>query len=165
MSMQAVQQPSALFSMVLDQAVTFVEDWVSVSQGPPVRFASEVESGLILHHPWAWERVFINLFLNAVSAMPEGGTITVDARHTDGTIQIVVSDEGSGIAPDLLPKIFEPDVTTKHDSRATGLGLHVVHSIVEREAAEVRAANRPLRGAEFTILIPAAPPLMRSAIA
>src|SRR5262245_66010414 len=53
MSLQTVQHPSALLSMVLDHAVTFVEDWVSLSQGPPIRFACDVESGLVLRHPWA----------------------------------------------------------------------------------------------------------------
>ncbi len=77
-----------------------------------------------------------------------------------------MADEGSGIEAALLPNIFEPLVTTKRIGRGSaGLGLHIVHSIVKREDGEVRAANRPDRGAEFTIWIPATPPLTRRAIA
>ena len=166
MSMQTVQQPSALLATVLEDALTFVQDWVTLSHGPQIRFACEVEPGLMLRHPWAWERVLINLFMNAVRAMPAGGTISVDARHTGDGIQIVVADEGCGIAPDLLPRIFEPHVTTKLGGPAAGgLGLHIVHTIVEREDGQVHAANRDGRGAEFTILIPASPPLTQTAIA
>jgi signal transduction histidine kinase len=166
MSMQTVNQPSAAFLTVLENATTFVEDWVMLGHGPQIRFACEVEPGLVLRHPWAWERVLVNLFLNAVRAMPEGGTISVDARSKSGGVQIVVADEGCGIAPDLLPLIFEPHVTTKSGSKTTGgLGLHIVHSIVQREDGEVRAANRDGRGAEFTITIPASPTLKRTASA
>ncbi len=166
MSMQTVNQPSAPLHTVLDDARLFVQDSVSLGHGPPIRFGCEVEPGLTLRHPWAWERVLINLFLNAVRAMPEGGTIFVDARHKNGGTQIVVADEGVGIAPELLPTIFEPHVTTKSGSQTLGgLGLHIVHTIVQREDGEVRAANRDGGGAEFTITIPARPAGMRIASA
>jgi signal transduction histidine kinase len=152
MSMYAIGQPSAPFQTVLDNATAFVEDSVVLGKGPPVRFVSSVEPGLMLRQPWAWERVLINLFLNAVRAMPEGGTITSNAGRRNGNIEIVVEDEGSGIAPELLPMIFEPQVSTK---ALGGLGLHIVRSIVNREEGEVRAANREGRGAVFTITIPA----------
>lgn len=70
-----------------------------------------------------------------------------------------MEDEGCGIAPDLLPVIFEPHVSTKP---LGGMGLHVVHSIVEREQGEVSAANRAGGGAVFTILIPVRPSLTRT---
>ena len=113
----------------------------------------------MLRNAWAWERVLINLFCNAVQAMPQGGTIFVDACRKNDDIQIVVADEGSGIAPELLAVIFDPRVSTK---TLGGLGLHVVHSIVTQEAGEVRAAIATDAGAEFTITLPAQPVLSRS---
>jgi signal transduction histidine kinase len=160
MSMYAIREPWAPFQTVVDNAVMFVEDSVALSKGPEIHFAASVEPGLVLRHPWAWERVLINLFLNAVRAMPAGGTISSQAHHLDGNIQIVVSDEGSGIDPELLPHIFEPHVSTKP---LGGLGLHIVHSIVTGEEGEVRAANREGGGAMFTITVPARSPLARGA--
>ncbi len=160
LSMYAIGEPPALFQSVLEKATLFVEDSVALRHGPPIRFASSVEPGLVLPHPWAWERVLINLFLNAVRAMPDGGTISSRALRRDGGIEIVVADEGGGIAPDLLPVIFDPYVSTKP---LGGMGLHVVHSIVQREEGEVCAANREGGGAVFTITIPAPSPLTRTA--
>jgi signal transduction histidine kinase len=157
-SMQAIDQPSAPFETVLENARTLVEDSMMSRPGPKIQFECRFEPGLVLRHAWAWERVLINLFCNAVQAMPQGGTIFVDARRQHNDIQIVVADEGSGIAPELLAVIFDPRVSTKI---LGGLGLHVVHSIVKQEAGEVRAANRDGRGAEFTITLPVQPVITR----
>jgi signal transduction histidine kinase len=158
-SMQAIDQPSAPFETVLYNARTLVEDSMMSRRGPAIQFVSRVEPALVLRNAWAWERVLINLFCNAVQAMPQGGTISVDASRNNGNIQIVVADEGCGIAPELLAVIFDPHVSTK---TLGGLGLHIVNSIVKQEAGEVRAANRNGRGAEFTITLPAEPVLSRS---
>lgn len=157
-SMQAIDQPSAPFATVLENARTLVEDSMMSRPGPKIQFDCRFEPELVLRHAWAWERVLINLFCNAVQAMPQGGTIFVDARRQHNDIQIVVADEGSGIAPELLAVIFDPRVSTK---TLGGLGLHVVHSIVKQEAGEVRAANRDGRGAEFTITLPVQPVVTR----
>ena len=157
-SMQAIDQPSLPFETVLKNARTLVEDSMMSRPGPKIHFACHFEPGLVLRHAWAWERVLINLFCNAVQAMPQGGTIFVDAQRQHNDIQIIVADEGSGIAPELLAVIFDPRVSTK---TLGGLGLHVVHSIVKQEAGEVRAANRDGRGAEFTITLPALPVISR----
>ncbi len=157
-SMQAIDQPSAPFETVLENARTLVEDSMMSRLGPKIQFECRIEPDLVLRHAWAWERVLINLFCNAVQAMPQGGTIFVDARREHDDIQIVVADEGSGIAPELLAVIFDPRVSTK---TLGGLGLHVVQSIVKQEAGEVRAANRDGRGAEFTITLPAQPVISR----
>jgi signal transduction histidine kinase len=151
-SMQPIDQPSAPFGTVLENARTLVEDSMISRLGPKIQFDCHFEPELVMRHAWAWERVLINLFCNAVQAMPEGGTIFVDARREHDDIQIIVADEGPGIAPELLTVIFDPRVSTK---TLGGLGLHVVRSIVKQEAGEVRAANRNGRGAEFTIMLPA----------
>jgi signal transduction histidine kinase len=158
-SMQAIDQPSLPFETVLANARTLVEDSMMLRPGPKIQFDCSIEPDLVLRHAWAWERVLINLFCNAVRAMPQGGTIFVDARRQLNDIQIVVADEGSGIAPEMLAVIFDPRVSTK---TLGGLGLHVVHSIVKEEAGEVRVANRDGRGAEFTITLPAQPAVLRS---
>ena len=83
--------------------------------------------------PRGWERVLVNLFLN--SAQAGAKNIHIQARENE----IVVSDDGPGISAELLPRIFQPRVSTK--SIISGLGLYVVQSIVEQNGGTVTAAN------------------------
>ena len=143
------------FEQILGNAIAFVEDSVAAGRGPEISFACDVEPGIQLGGHWAWERVLINLFLNAMRAMPAGGTIQVRARTTDEKIEIVVRDEGSGIAPALLEQLFLPHVSTRASGGSGGLGLHIVETIVKQDGGYVRAANRSdAPGAEFTINLP-----------
>ncbi len=165
-SIESAEGESAPFENILDDAISFVEDSLIARRGPKIRFKRSVVRGIELRRNWAWERVLINLFSNAVLAMAEGGTIHVSARHLPtrhvsarriasdpvaGVVEIVVRDEGPGIAPEILAGIFKPHVST----RGSGLGLHIVETIVKQAGGEIRASNRAEgRGAEFTITIP-----------
>jgi signal transduction histidine kinase len=154
-SIEASSGAGTPFETILANAVEFVEDSRIAGRGPEIAFVSDVEPGILLGGNWAWERVLINLFLNAMRAMPSGGTIHVRARRTAGDVEIVVSDEGSGIANEILEHLFQPHVSA---SRSSGLGLHIVETIVGRDGGQVRAANRDGgRGAEFTVTVPARP--------
>jgi signal transduction histidine kinase len=162
-SMQQVDQPPAPFEAILANAVAFAEDTLVGGHGPEIRFECKVEPGIELRRTWAWERVLINLFSNAMRAMPEGGMIYVSARIDGAQAEIVVRDEGDGIAPEILADLFRPHVSTKARG---GLGLHIVETIVQQEGGEVRASNREDgRGAQFVITIPAEIPVARPAIA
>ena len=152
--LQAGNGTGTPFEQILANAIAFVEDSVAAGRGPEITFVCDVEPGIELGGHWAWERVLINLFLNAMRAMPGGGTIQVGARCTGGQVEIVVRDEGSGIAPALLEHLFLPHVTTG----SSGLGLHIVETIVKQNGGYVRAANRSdAQGAEFTITLPSRP--------
>ena len=157
-SLQAGHSADAGFDHILDDAIAFVEDSLLAGRRPRILFVRDVEPGLELAGHWAWERVLINLFLNAMRAMPQGGTIHVEARRRGEQIHVAVRDTGSGIAPEILGRIFEPYVTTKHTNSAKpagGLGLHVVRTIVHHDGGTVRAANRTdSPGAEILISVP-----------
>ena len=156
-SLQAGHGDCATFDQILDDAIAFVEDSVMVGRGPGIRFVRDVEPGIELTRHWAWERVLINLFLNAMRAMPVGGSIQVAARRCRDEVSIEVRDTGSGIAPEMLERLFEPYVSTKPErpEKPGGLGLHVVHTIVRENGGTVRAGNRSnAPGAEFIITIP-----------
>ncbi len=100
-------------------------------------------------------RAIFNLVLNALDALPSGGTLRLAASAHAGSTKLQVADSGPGIPTDVLSRVFEPFFTTK--SHGTGLGLSIVYRIVEMHGGEVQVVNGPDGGAEFTICIPATP--------
>ena len=101
------------------------------------------------------QQVLLNLVMNAGDAMsntPPGERLLVVSTATHGDARIEVRDRGSGIAPDVLARLFEPFVTTKHDG--LGLGLAICRSIVIAHGGHISAANNPERGATFVVSLP-----------
>ena len=104
-------------------------------------------------HYDALERAFRNLVLNAVEAQEgEDGRVLIRVREEGTQAVIHVEDRGPGIPPDLLERIWDPDVTTK--SRGTGLGLAIVRQTIRHHDGDVTASNRPDGGAVFEIRLP-----------
>jgi len=104
-------------------------------------------------------QVFINIILNALDAMPEGGRLTVASRHglsSEGldTIFIEFSDTGTGIPPSVIERIFDPFYTTKEAGKGTGLGLSVSYNIVKRFKGDIKVASQLGKGTTFTIILP-----------
>jgi two-component system NtrC family sensor kinase len=98
------------------------------------------------------QQVLVNLLVNAIHAMPDGGTLMLASSDvSDNAIELSVTDTGPGLGPELLRELFQPFVTRKKDG--TGLGLWISRSIVERYAGELHAADRSdgVRGAVFTL--------------
>ena len=102
------------------------------------------------------QQCIINLIFNAIDAMPEGGTLTLEGHHDSEKRRVVltIKDTGQGIAPDDLPYIFEPFFTTKSQAYGVGLGLSTVYGIMERHNGSVDASNQPGAGAVFKLNIP-----------
>jgi len=97
-------------------------------------------------------RAILNLVLNALDAMPEGGTLGISAASEADDLLLHVSDSGPGLAPDAARRAFEPFFTTK--AGGTGLGLAIVDRIVDVHGGQVSAANAPGGGAVFSIRLP-----------
>ena len=102
------------------------------------------------------QQCMINLIFNAIDAMPEGGTLTLEGHQDSetGRVVITIKDTGQGIAPDDLPYIFEPFFTTKSQAYGVGLGLSTVYGIMERHNGSVEVSNQPGAGAVFKLNIP-----------
>lgn len=98
-------------------------------------------------------QAFLNILMNAMQAMPEGGTITIELADRKDTLTIVFSDEGKGIPDDILKRIWHPFFTTK--DTGSGLGLPIVRKIVEGHGGTVRIENGPGKGAQVTVTLPA----------
>jgi signal transduction histidine kinase len=101
------------------------------------------------------ELAMLNLVNNSLDAMPSGGTLAVRASASDGKVRIDITDSGSGIAPELLPRIFDPWVSTKPAGRGTGLGLSITRDVITRHGGTISADSEPGR-TTVTILLPAA---------
>jgi signal transduction histidine kinase len=101
-------------------------------------------------------QVFINLIVNSVDAMSDGGTLSIrtELRRDTGTVVITLADTGNGMAPDQLARIFEPFFTTKAEGRGTGLGLSVSLGIVKNHGGTLEAASEPGKGTMMFISLP-----------
>src|SRR5271166_5023439 len=110
------------------------------------------------------QQVFLNLFLNAKDAMPEGGTLTISTVNGH-RVQVRVADTGSGIAQEHIHRIYDPFFTTKNKPRSghtggTGLGLSVTYGIIQEHAGKIRVDSAPGRGTTFIMEFP----LVRKAV-
>ena len=103
-----------------------------------------------------FEQVLINLFINAIQAMPDGGDLFIDVfKEPDSEYEVVkVRDTGTGIKKEVLPNIFDPFFTTK-STKGTGLGLSVSYGIIRQHQGEIAVDSEEGEGATFTVKIPA----------
>jgi signal transduction histidine kinase len=142
---------------IIADAIQSTTDYCIVARKPRIRFVREIDENIRLPGSAKdWERVFANLFLNTVQIMQKPGRIDIGAQQANGVLTITVSDNGPGIPPEILPRLFRPNVSTKKTKGGrTGLGLHIVASIVDKYSGRVVAANGERgKGAIFTITLP-----------
>jgi len=104
--------------------------------------------------PSQLRQVFVNLAVNAIQAMPNGGTLKVATRQSGGHVLLRVEDNGIGMSEPVLKNIFIPFFTTKDVNEGTGLGLPVIHGIVTSHGGTIHVDSSPARGARFDIELP-----------
>jgi two-component system, NtrC family, nitrogen regulation sensor histidine kinase NtrY len=123
---------------------------------PRIRYVERIEPDVPRVSARADElkEVIINLLENARAALGDEGMILVAASHLDGVVELEVTDDGPGIAPDLLSRVFEPHFSTR--SSGTGLGLPIVRRLVESWGGSVGAESAPGGGATLRVRIPVA---------
>jgi len=101
------------------------------------------------------QQVFINIILNALDAMPKGGTLRIQTRQQGQEVVITIADTGTGIEPRHLPHIFDPFFTTKGIGKGTGLGLSIAYAIIKEHEGHISVESEVGKGSGFTITIPA----------
>jgi signal transduction histidine kinase len=154
----AIPDSTPSLAAIVEDAIQSVTDYCTAARKPRMRFVRQIPADFRLPGSSKdWERVFANLFLNAAQVMKKPGRIDIEAEQVSGSLTITVADNGPGIPVEILPRLFRPNVSTKlSSSKRTGLGLHIVDSIVKKYSGSVTAENRVrATGAIFTILLPA----------
>ena len=102
------------------------------------------------------EQVFLNLIINALQAMPEGGgELRVEIDRRDDQVVVRLQDTGEGIPEENLPRIFDPFFTTREESGGTGLGLSIIFGIVEKHNGRIEVDSEVGQGTTFTLRFPA----------
>ncbi len=161
----------------LKTIVTDIEPMIRALLGPEIVVVDDVERPVadIEADRSQLEQVLMNLAVNARDAMPNGGTITIatgeavvttsDAETHDGApagsyVTLAVGDSGVGMASEIVAQIFEPFFTTKGPGKGTGLGLSTVYGIVKQSGGHIRVTSVIGVGTTFTILLPAAAPVL-----
>jgi two-component system NtrC family sensor kinase len=152
---------------VIDETRTFVEHQLHMNQiSLKVDLAPKLP--LINGNAGQLQQVFTNMIINAMHASPSDSEITITTRCSPalgefgGAIEVLFTDQGSGIAPEHLTKIFEPFFTTKEVGKGTGLGLSVSYGIIKDHGGEIRVESEVGRGTTFTIVLPVQKPTTAS---
>jgi heavy metal sensor kinase len=144
----------------LGASVTEQIEPVASAQG--VALTCDAADGVSVTGDAGWlQRLLLILLDNALKHTPEGGRISVRCARANGFAEVAVTDTGSGIAPDVLPRVFERfyrgDPVRSGESRGAGLGLTLAKWIAERHRGTIDVTSRPGEGATFTVRLPARP--------
>lgn len=153
----ARKRPAERRAVNLSQVVADVLD---VMQGKFKKHQIQVEPRIPSCLPSVWadpdqmNQVLLNLVINACQAMPHGGILTLTIQQSGHDLQMIIKDTGCGIPEDQVGKIFDPFFTTKPVGEGTGLGLTVVHGIVQEHDGSIQVISAPDQGTTFIVALP-----------
>ncbi len=159
-SLQEFNRPTSRKKVVVDVVKSLntllllcKSDFVSKRISIVVNYAQHLPQ--IVAVPDQIKQVFLNLLTNAADAcLQRGGVITITAWQEGEEVAVSINDDGIGIEPKKLARIFQPFYTTKPEIKGTGLGLSICHSIVQDHQGEIHVESWPGKGSTFTVLLP-----------
>ncbi|MEW5701209.1 MAG: ATP-binding protein [Candidatus Zixiibacteriota bacterium] len=150
-------QPTDLNQVITDAVEVTRHRWETQAQQHGIVYTIDVERGSEVTVSGTHSDLVdaaANLILNAIDAMPQGGPLTLAARRDGPRCLLSVTDEGTGMTPEEIGKVFSPFYTTK-GSQGSGLGLAVVHGVVTRHHGHIRVESTVGKGSRFVIELPA----------
>ena len=151
----AAEATSVDVNRVVEETLSLVAHPLKASQ---IQIVKDLSESLPPVHGSAnkLQQVFLNLFLNARDAMPNGGMLEVRTAADNGSVEIEIADTGAGIRREDINRIFDPFFTTKSNGRGTGLGLSVSYGIIKEHAGKIDVRSTPGKGTSFHVEFPAA---------
>lgn len=142
-------------NQIVERCVRLVQHQMDIAS---VQLQCELADEVPVMHcdPAQIEQVLLALVMNALDAMPHGGNLLLRTRYLPQSrqVEMQVRDDGMGIPPDLLPRLFEPFLTTKETGKGVGLGLAISKTIVERHGGQIEVESQPGRGTTFYVFLP-----------
>jgi signal transduction histidine kinase len=148
---QVVQYQAVDLEKLLEKILQFLEPEIQ-KQGVTATQSFSPSARPLSADPDLLYRAFLNIFLNALQAMPEGGTLSLTVRHHPQEVEVEISDTGSGLSPEALEKAFDPFFTTKE--KGSGLGLAIVKNTIEAHQGRIRLENGAHGGVAVRIVLP-----------
>jgi len=147
-------QPTNL-NQVIDRSLRLVQHQLDLAS-IHVQLQLDPDLPPVLCDPAQIEQVLLALIVNALDALPQDGNLwlTTGFQREPNTVRIVVRDNGFGIPAEILPRIFEPFLTTKEAGHGVGLGLAISQSILERHSGSIEVQSEPGCGTTFTVTLP-----------
>ena len=143
---------------IAEEGLSFFERRLA-KEGIALSLSLADDVGWVRADPGQLRQVVANLLINAIQAMPKGGSLTVETGRSQNQVVLVVQDTGCGMSPEIKDKIFIPFFTTKSVHEGTGLGLPVVHEIVSGLKGAISVESSPNVGTCVEVRLPAAPPV------
>ena len=140
-------------SEVIDQAISLIAHQAQMNGVEIVRKDAE-DLSPVNGDIRQLKQVFLNLIINAIQAMPEGGTVTVTTGSDNNRVSVSIKDTGRGIEPENIEKLFTPFFTTKESGKGVGLGLAVSQGIIERHGGSIEVTSTIGVGSTFTVFLP-----------
>jgi two-component system, NtrC family, sensor kinase len=142
-------------NQVIDRSLRLVQHQLDLA-GIQVQLQLDPELPQVVCDAAQIEQVILALVMNAMDAMPQGGNmwLATSCSREPSCVRIVVRDDGTGIPSEILPRLFEPFLTTKETGRGVGLGLAISRSILERHHGSIEVQSEAGRGTTFTITLP-----------
>ncbi len=141
------------FHVIIDKSLPLLDHLIQKKQIEVVKEISDQLPSIEVDQN-QMSQVLVNLFLNSIQAMEDGGTLKIGAIAQDGRLVVTISDTGKGIPEKILPKVFDPFVTTQGEGKGTGLGLWITQGIVERHGGTIQLWSQEGQGTTVEIRLP-----------
>jgi len=149
----SVEKKQVSLNQIVEDSIYYFKSRC-LKEGIDLDISLEPDMPAILADPVQINQVIVNIVVNAMQAMPDGGSLNLQTRFSDNKAMLIINDTGQGMNKDVLQEIFHPFYTTKGAEKGLGLGLSVVDGIIKSHNGEIEVKSEPGKGTEFIIKLP-----------